>query len=220
VSREMPQLDHKFVCQTAREAFCFDKEELSSQSLFTLWRMYREHVTYNAVVSIRLMQYYRAQWHHYRSHLEEILEVGRLRSLLFWRPALFFRAVYYRSANKYYGYLFYRRVDHIRVRHGSDISPYARIGKNLWGTLRNIAITADSEIGENVTLRANVSITPYKGTPKIGNSVEIKTGAVIVGPVTIGDNAVIGANSVVMSSVPANATVFGMPARTVFKRRV
>lgn len=215
----MSQLDHKFVCQTAREAFYFDKEELSSQSLFTLRKMYREHATYNAVVSIRLMQYYRARWHHYRSHLDEILSIGRLRSLLFRRPALFFQAAFYRSAYKYYGSLFRRRAEHILVRHGSDISPYARIGKNLWGTLRNIAITADSEIGENVTLRANVSITSHKGSPKIGNSVEIKTGAVIVGPVTIGDNAVIGANSVVMGSVPANTTVFGVPAKTIFRRK-
>jgi serine O-acetyltransferase len=53
------------------------------------------------------------------------------------------------------------------------------------------------------------------GAPKVGRDVRIYTGAKVVGPITVGDGARIGANAVVMHDVPARATVAGSPARPV-----
>lgn len=51
--------------------------------------------------------------------------------------------------------------------------------------------------------------------PQIGNNVIVYSGAVIVGPVKIGDNAVIGANAVVTQDVPAGAIAVGIPAKSL-----
>ena len=52
--------------------------------------------------------------------------------------------------------------------------------------------------------------------PVIGGHVDIGAGAKILGAVTIGDHAVIGANSVVLVDVPSGATAIGVPARIIF----
>ena len=51
--------------------------------------------------------------------------------------------------------------------------------------------------------------------PVIGNNVSIGSGAVVVGPISIGDNVVIGANSYVDKSVPPNVVVAGCPVRII-----
>lgn len=82
-------------------------------------------------------------------------------------------------------------------------------------------VIARSTIGKNVTICQNVTIgvadfeNPSKGNPIIGDNVTIFAGAVIVGDVTIGNNAKIGANSVVNICVPENATAVGVPARII-----
>jgi serine O-acetyltransferase len=54
-----------------------------------------------------------------------------------------------------------------------------------------------------------------QGAPRIGANVEIGAGAKILGPVSIGDGAKIGANAVVLCDVPAYATAVGIPARII-----
>jgi serine O-acetyltransferase len=56
---------------------------------------------------------------------------------------------------------------------------------------------------------------PSLAGPAIGRNVFIGTGAKVLGPITIGDNARIGANAVVLSDVPANSTAVGVPARVI-----
>jgi serine O-acetyltransferase len=68
--------------------------------------------------------------------------------------------------------------------------------------------------GEHVYLEHQVTIGAEKGvSPVLGNRVFVGAGAKIVGPVTIGDGARVGANAVVVKNVPAGATVGGVPAR-------
>ncbi|MCX6003737.1 MAG: serine O-acetyltransferase, partial [Chloroflexi bacterium] len=55
--------------------------------------------------------------------------------------------------------------------------------------------------------------------PTIGNKVVIGAAAIILGPITIGDGARVGANSVVVNSVPPGVTVVGIPGRVVEDRR-
>jgi serine O-acetyltransferase len=70
--------------------------------------------------------------------------------------------------------------------------------------------------GDNVLIEHQVTIGAEKrASPVIGSGVFIGAGAKIVGPVTIGDNARVGANAVVTKDVPAGTTVVGVPARPV-----
>lgn len=82
-----------------------------------------------------------------------------------------------------------------------------------------IVITGDAQIGTDAVIFHEVTIggnaTRNDGTPRIGNNVTIYAGAKILGPIKIGDNVRIGANSVVLNSVPDNALVVGNPARII-----
>ncbi len=98
------------------------------------------------------------------------------------------------------------------------VSPAAEIGAGLrLPHATGIVIGIGARIGERVTIYQNVTIGTREGGgdsyPTIGNQVVIYAGAVIVGGLKIGDGAVIGANSVVLSDVPAGAVAVGAPAR-------
>lgn len=75
-----------------------------------------------------------------------------------------------------------------------------------------IHVSAD-EIGENLWISQQVTIGfMHDDRPSIGNNVTIHTGAKVLGKVRVGDDATIGANSVVITDVPPHATVMGVPA--------
>ncbi len=107
-----------------------------------------------------------------------------------------------------------------RLCFGGFIPSSATIGKSVvigyWGVgvvIHKEAVIGDGcHIGQNVTIGRNPG---QQGVPKIGKDVYLAAGAVISGPIEIGDGAVIGANSVVLSDVPANCLAAGAPARVV-----
>lgn len=77
---------------------------------------------------------------------------------------------------------------------------------------------ARAVIGENCMIGQGVTIGGKSGwyeVPVIGNNVEISAGARIIGPVRIGNNVIIGANTVVAKDVPDNCIVAGVPARII-----
>ena len=111
---------------------------------------------------------------------------------------------------------------------GIEIHPGAKIGKNLFiDHGMGVVIGETSEIGDNVTIYHAVTlggISPSidserqwheKRHPSIGNNVVIGSGAQILGPVKIGDNARVAANAVVVNDVKENATVIGIPAKEI-----
>ena len=113
-----------------------------------------------------------------------------------------------------------------RIFTGIEIHPAAKIGSNFFMDHGlGIVIGETTEIGENVTIYQGVTlggIMPsiesdsqrnQKRHPTVGNNVIIGSGAQILGSINIGDNARIGANSVVSRDVPSNVTVAGVPAR-------
>ena len=113
-----------------------------------------------------------------------------------------------------------------RIFTGIEIHPAAKIGSNFFMDHGlGIVIGETAEIGENVTIYQGVTlggIMPsvesdlqrnQKRHPTVGNNVIIGSGAQILGAINIGDDARIGANSVVSKDVPANVTVAGVPAR-------
>lgn len=74
--------------------------------------------------------------------------------------------------------------------------------------------------GDNIYVEHQVTIGADRGTsPVLGNNIFIGAGAKILGPVTIGDGARIGANAVVVKDVPPYSTVVGVPAKVVRQRQ-
>jgi len=108
-----------------------------------------------------------------------------------------------------------------RLLTGIEIHPGAKIGEGLFiDHGMGVVIGETAEIGDNVTLYQGVTLggtgkEKGKRHPTIGNNVVVGTGAKVLGPIVIGDNAKIGAGSVVLNNVPAHTTVVGVPGRVV-----
>ncbi len=101
---------------------------------------------------------------------------------------------------------------------GTDIPLNARLGGGLLIPHPNgIVIHPESEVGPNCLIFQQVTLgtAMRPGLPKLGGHVDVGAGARILGPVTVGDHARIGANAVVLDDVPAGVTVAGVPARPV-----
>lgn len=104
-----------------------------------------------------------------------------------------------------------------RMFTGIEIHPGADIGEGLLidhGT--GVVIGETAIVGNNVTLYQGVTLggtgkETGKRHPTLGNNIVVGAGAKILGNIIIGDNSYIGANAVVLQSVPSNATVVGVP---------
>jgi serine O-acetyltransferase len=86
-----------------------------------------------------------------------------------------------------------------------------------------VVIGETSEIGNNVTLHQGVTLggtstQRLKRHPTLEDNVLVGVGAQLIGDITIGENSKVGAGSVVLNSVPPNATVVGVPGRVVAVR--
>ncbi len=109
---------------------------------------------------------------------------------------------------------------------GIEIHPGAKIGKNLIiDHGMGVVIGETAEIGDDcliyhgVTL-GGVDLNPVKRHPTLQNGVVVGAGAKILGNIVIGEHSRVGANSVVIKSVPAHSTVTGIPAKIVNQKGV
>jgi serine O-acetyltransferase len=108
-----------------------------------------------------------------------------------------------------------------RIWTGIDIHPGARIGRRFFidhGS--GVVIGETAEIGDEVTLYHGVTLggtswSKGKRHPTLGNGVVVGAGAKILGPITLGAQVKVGANSVVIRNVPGQRTVVGIPAKVV-----
>lgn len=104
---------------------------------------------------------------------------------------------------------------------GIEIHPAAKIGRGLLiDHGMGVVIGETTVIGDNCTIYQGVTLggtgkETGKRHPTIGNNVMIGSGAKVLGPFCVGDNAKIAAGAVVLSEVPANSTAVGVPARVV-----
>ncbi|MDD5936177.1 MAG: serine O-acetyltransferase [Clostridiales bacterium] len=109
---------------------------------------------------------------------------------------------------------------------GIEIHPGATIGKGLFiDHGHGVVIGETAIIGDNVTLYQGVTLggtgkEKGKRHPTIGDNVMISAGAKVLGSFTVGENSKIGAGSVVLSEVPPNSTVVGVPGRVVKRDNV
>lgn len=109
-----------------------------------------------------------------------------------------------------------------RLLTGVDVHPGATIGEGLFiDHATGVVIGETCVIGNNVTLYQGVTLggtgkEKGKRHPTIGNNVVVASGAKVLGSFTVGDNAKIGAGSVVLREVPPNSTVVGIPGKVVW----
>ena len=167
------------------------------------------------------------------SIIERDPAAGSRIGVIFLYPS-FHIMVFYKIANIFWRYnlkFISRLIMYLaRIFTGIEIHPAAKIGSNFFMDHGlGIVIGETAEMGENVTIYQGVTlggIMPsvesdlqrnQKRHPTIGNNVIIGSGAQILGPINVGDNARIGANSVVSKNVPPDVTVAGVPAREFTK---
>ena len=111
----------------------------------------------------------------------------------------------------------------LRTLTGIEIHPAAKIGEGFFiDHGMGVVIGETSEIGTNVTIYqgvtlGGVSANSGKRHPTIGDNVIVGAGSKILGPLIIGENTKIGANSVVIDDIPENSTVVGVPGKVVGK---
>ena len=156
-----------------------------------------------------------------KSKLSLILTYPGVKAVFFHKIANFF------SVAKFD--LFARIISQLsRFLTGIEIHPKAKIGKNLFiDHGMGVVIGETSEIGDNVTIYHMVTlggISPsinsndqrnIKRHPTLMDNVVVGSGAQILGPITIGKNAKIGANAVVTKDVTENSVMVGIPAKNV-----
>lgn len=135
---------------------------------------------------------------------------------------------YYKITNK-----LYKKNHHILARllaqrarriTGIEIHPGATIGENFFiDHGMGVVIGETAEIGDNVMMYHGVTLGGVGGEkhtkrhPKVEDDVIIGAGAKVLGPITIGKGAKIGANAVILKSVPPYSTAVGIPARIIEK---
>lgn len=123
-------------------------------------------------------------------------------------------------------YFLARSLSHCaRFVTGIEIHPGAKIGRRFFiDHGMGVVIGETAEIGDDVLIYQGVvlggtTLEKKKRHPTIGNNVVIGSAAILLGPITVGDGARIGANSVVVGSVPPGAVVVGVPGRVVEDRQ-
>ncbi len=105
----------------------------------------------------------------------------------------------------------------IQVITGIELPCEVRVGRNFRiDHFGGIIISGFASFGDNCVIRDGVTVGLRRiddpVAPKIGNNVDIGTGAKVLGDIMIGDNMVIGANAVVLEAVPSNSIAVGVPA--------
>lgn len=152
-----------------------------------------------------------------RNHLEVICCYPGLHALWLHRVAHFLWRHRLRLAGRLLSQL-------SRFWTGIEIHPGAAIGRRFFiDHGMGVVIGETSEIGDDVLLYQGVVLggtthEKRKRHPTLGNNVVVGAGATLLGAITIGDGARVGAGSVVVQSVPPGATVVGIPGRAVTER--
>jgi serine O-acetyltransferase len=113
----------------------------------------------------------------------------------------------------------------VQLLTGVDIHPAAILGPGIFiDHATGVVIGETAEVGRDVTIYQGVtlggtSLEHGKRHPTIGDRVTIGAGAKVLGPISIGADSRVGANAVVVKSVPANSVVVGIPGQIIARSR-
>ena len=161
----------------------------------------------------------REDWHTYQGNLTRqglwvmcVYRFGR------WRYTINNRWI-----RKIFSFLYKLLYLFIQILTGIELPCEAKVGRRfIIEHFGDIIVSGDAVFGDDVIIRNGVTVglknTSIRGSPIIGNRVDIGTGAKLLGPIHIGDDVVIGANAVVIKDVPANSIAVGVPARILPKQ--
>lgn len=136
-----------------------------------------------------------------------VYRFGRWRYRIPWRPVRLPFSFAYRLA-----------FTLITIITGAEFPCEVRIGRRLRiDHPQGLVVSGDACLGDDVILRNGVTIglrrTGTRGSPVLGNRVDVGAGAKILGNIRIGDDTSIGANSVVLADIPNGSVAFGVPAK-------
>lgn len=151
-----------------------------------------------------------------RSRLEVVLCYPGFHAVLVYRLSHWLWGRGFKLLARFLAYL-------AKVLTGVEIHPGATIGRRLFiDHATGVVIGQTAEIDDDVTLYQGVTLggtSLHKGKrhPTIRNGVIVGAGAQVLGPVTVGAGARIGANAVVIDDVAEGATMVGIPARVVLR---
>lgn len=114
-----------------------------------------------------------------------------------------------------------QRSCHCCISTGAMIGPGFKVAHSVGLVIgAGCIIGRDCDLRQNTTLGGNYNKHDDQGRtkPTLGNNVSVGAGAVILGPVQVGDHCIIGANAVVTRDIPANSIAAGIPARVIKQR--
>jgi serine O-acetyltransferase len=105
----------------------------------------------------------------------------------------------------------------VQILTGIELPCEVEIGRNfVIDHFGGIVVSGYASFGDDCRIRNGVVIglarVEEKVAPRIGNRVDIGAGAKLLGPITIGDDVIVGANAVVLCDVPSNSLAVGVPA--------
>jgi serine O-acetyltransferase len=149
------------------------------------------------------------QWSRHGFWVLVIYRFGRWRYTVRWRPARLPLSVLYKLL-KFFSEMVL----------GMEMPCEAVIGRRfVIEHIGGIVISGDAIFGDDCVIRNGVTVglknRGLRGSPTIGNRVDIGAGAKLLGPIRIGDDVAVGANAVVLTDVPANSIAVGIPARII-----
>jgi serine O-acetyltransferase len=153
----------------------------------------------------------------WRDFLKQWVGESGFRFTVILRLCAFFRSQSWSRWGIYHCFRFWHRRQ--QVCYGTYLNFESQIGPGLYlGHLCCIVVNSATVIGRNCTLGHRVTLgstnrrSRRPGCPELGDNVYIGVGSTVVGGIKVGDNSVVGPNSVVVKDVPSLAVVSGIPA--------
>lgn len=153
----------------------------------------------------------------FRSHGSDLARHG-FWAMLFYRFGRWRYTIRPRLLRLPFSFLYKFAKPFVETLTGIELPCEAVVGRRLViEHFGGIVVSGDAVLGDDCILRNGVTIglrhTHHRGSPTIGDRVDIGAGAKLLGPIRIGDDVAIGANAVVIADVPPNSIAVGIPAR-------
>lgn len=156
----------------------------------------------------------REDWHTYNHHLSR----QGLWVMVVYRFGCWRYGIRQRWLRMPFSFLYKVLYVAVQILTGIELPCETQLGRRVRiDHFGGIIISGDAVLGDDVVLRNGVTIglrhRSVRGSPIIGNRVDIGAGAKVLGAIRIGDDVVIGANAVVITDVPPNSIAVGIPAQ-------